>query len=934
MPAVEASTNPAAVERSPDMKRAGSIEAVQKAFGSFVDIFTKRKSEESAAGTCQLVKHEEKRRHVLLEAMLQSDIATIRNYSGDWNFTGTIPARPTPVTPLSVLCRPQLCDALKKVSRDEQLNLVASALKNGANPWQTMDKDPNARAITDTVYQGDVELLKLMLNFRGEFPVTQEKLLAYRLYGTSLLHMACYDSRSGMIQFLVNEMGFDPCIQASNGTPLFWVFARGPVRVECARFLISRGADPFKRETLSRKLTDKETKAGMKEKQPCEMSPLSMAIGAYPEFAKEVLQAQYQHVSSRGTAKTIRFDWKEFLVSKDQDNVVCIPKMAVQIPPTTNAWETLNWDTDPSHQLTYMEMILENERKELVVLPIVKEATKYMWKNYAGRAFFFQISSFILFWVLVIVGTCLWPRRISQHEFNENGLKAPAVCSVTLGLTFFPIVYLMWVELQEGRHSGSFRTYLTDFWNWADMFLYASGVFLFVATLGASTAKSYTVYLNCDRVICTLAVCSHLMLSLKGVQFAQVPKKTATMVSMLAKMMVDVTKFGCIWMILFIGYGNALWGLWKNSMIPKDEALDVTLCLSAFSTAANVTETVECTPQWEWHNCYAKLFYWTLGDGVGEFVSFLDPIQFNEGKFFASVLHYSWIIIVAIMLLNMLIAMMGNTYSNVADNQIAETEMQNVKRIHNLWLVAPQYIKEEFLRHLWDKSGQNVDIDESLVQDEEEAPITAVQNKLDKLEARISELQEKLDEKLDNILEGLLKNARPEAQPKVASKDYPPTVDSSPSGVKRSSVLMAEQRTRMASIQEQKGLRVKVVRGKNLQKMDQFSASDPYIYVETKDADGNVLSQDRSQLVKNNNLDPVFDWKSNDILKPGAATVEISVWDQDNPTMFSAENDELMGTMSFTIEQIKQENNMISGWFPLKPADKAGELDIIITLQE
>lgn len=366
---------------------------------------------------------DEKRNETLLTAILNSDVEFIIEYKHTWNFCGRIPTRVAPVTPLSMLCRPKISGCLKGVGEEGQLKLIEHALGMGADPLY-MTKRNEMKALTDTVYQGNVNVLKLFVRKGG---ITMKQIQDFTYYSVTLLHMACHDSRLEMARYLIEECDMKPDSKDKAGqTPLFWCFARGPYDKNLAEFLLSAGADPFN-----------VCKLPSKNDEPVYMSPMVLGILYEPEFARKVLDSLFRVIYEKGLDRNVACHFGMFVEQDPLNRGYREPRFTTPILPPQDrqgSWETFYYDRDPVNQRSYIEL-MQDFQVELLSTDIVRQLLRTSHSSIM-RASLRHAALIVIYGIFILASMLAWPARQSL-DIQDPPVPATSIammsCSVVVG---------------------------------------------------------------------------------------------------------------------------------------------------------------------------------------------------------------------------------------------------------------------------------------------------------------------------------------------------------------------------------------------------------------------------------------------------------------------------------------------------------------------
>lgn len=584
-------------------------------------------------------------------------IQTICSSTLNWNFTAYVPGRTDAVTPLSLLCRPELCNALpeirahpKEIADGLQLNLIEYAISNGTRDkdvWKDKSKTPsvdpkfaNRRAISDTVYQGRVDILRLLIDY---FPDIKDVLRSQLEFGSSYLHMAAHDGRTEMAIFLIDEVEVPIEVESTHDapkscrgqTPLFWCFARGVVNAKCATALVERGADPCR---LWHALKDGQRIATL--------SPLSMALVTAPEFAEKVLVGLRPRVGNRGLKQVFRPTFINSLVSADGKEL----KFAPQIEPEKGTvWETFNYDRRRRTHRTLLQLMIEHKRKKLLQLPIIRFVLHTMWFEFGFQKFILDFLSFFLYVVCVattvglydtgLVDTGLRGGQVIQVvDLNARDLKwvAPLTISLIISLT------LMGQEVAEMRKLKMLYLFeVKNYWDLGAIFIY----WIMAATMLVvhfSPDLSVEGVITGDYLIKLCNIILQITFISGFLEFGAVPKVSGPFVSTIWSMLKDVFRFMVMFMVFYVCFVAALWPLARDGL-----------------------PDLETGPAFKY--VLELLFLWLVADlDLGA----LDGWHGNQEL--GRLVFFVYAVVCTILLLNMLIAMMNNTYNLVQEDAEGE----------------------------------------------------------------------------------------------------------------------------------------------------------------------------------------------------------------------------------------------------------------------
>lgn len=686
--------------RSPDPDvtlRDGRIAMVRQATGITPQVYISRDGHwVRDDNALPMWEQQQQQRNTLTRAILSGHTPTILAFTGDWDFLipGTSVGRATPVTPLSLIVRPQLSGALPNVSVAQQHKLINHALDHHADIWYY-----SFRAISEVIYQGRVDILELMLSRNAKLRTDLPQL---KLHGANALHMACYGSMTDMIEFLIKHYHFDPKQKDDTyaQTPLHWIFARGVVNPDAADVLVRYGADPF---TI--------------DPRTC-TSPLSLALVTADQWAMLQLAKKRSYLGNKGLQRKHKFDFIGVFVepiNTDPSHRYQFIRYNTQLPPVDrDGWETFNCtnnpythfcqqcryemctiDRDPSshlkgtnlwftefhqhHQqgrITLLEIIIANKKKQLLQVPVVAAVLEYMWLGYARYTLCLHFLVYLLHVISFVCTIMYWPDDVNT---------IPIVVWVTMVFTMLTGIILFIVEHLEMRQMG--YRYLVSMTNWVDMIrigLTISYVIMAVITYFTATTTLYWPMNHIGSTHCLLMADKFFIYMSVPERFGCTKRRNTVqigvMVVMMKKMVVDMVQYFIMFSVV---WGCSLVAFWPYFRI-------------ATPTPYTVNELA------------IELMLWMLGQLDYDSITTLPTSQ----QMFARVLFFVYALVVVIMMLNMLIAMMGNTYTMIFEDADIQARFVHAREIHTLQLTTRWHDIATVADTLGDMSGQPQDTED------------------------------------------------------------------------------------------------------------------------------------------------------------------------------------------------------------------------------
>lgn len=261
------------------------------------------------------------------------------------------------------------------------------------------------------------------------------------------------------------------------------------------------------------------------------------------------------------------------------------------------------------------------------VLPhrVMKHIMKVKWKSFAKsmfrREFTIYCSLLLSYYVPTIWADPNWVQLASGFDYWVFISRIVSwACSVYL---------LLEVEYKEFLGNGACN-YLSSFWNWLNLITYVSTVVMIPFEFIASLA----VVRNCLLALITVTMWINIL------QFLQVSTQSGLLLSMMARMVKDVYHFVLLYAVFLLGFSGAFYTLLRGSTGYEDFTNSfITVALMLYGQLNY--DTFSATTGWTWHMSNGLLVIYLMS--------------------------------VVIVLLNILIAMMATTYSDIFDAAEAAT---------------------------------------------------------------------------------------------------------------------------------------------------------------------------------------------------------------------------------------------------------------------
>uniref|UniRef100_A0AAY4EJ93 Transient receptor ion channel domain-containing protein n=1 Tax=Denticeps clupeoides TaxID=299321 RepID=A0AAY4EJ93_9TELE len=264
----------------------------------------------------------------------------------------------------------------------------------------------------------------------------------------------------------------------------------------------------------------------------------------------------------------------------------------------------------------------------------------------------------------------------SQHIVTtEPDRQGPAPTTVEWMILPWVLGFI-WTEIKQ-MWDGGFQDYIHDWWNLMDFVMNS----LYLATISLKIV-AYTKYSGCKArdkwemwhptlVAEALFAIANIFSSLRLISLFTANSHLGPLQISLGRMLLDILKFLFIYCLVLLAFAN---GLNQLYFYYETQASD----------EKNKCKGIRCVEQ---NNAFSTLFetlqslFWSIFGLISLYVTNVKPDhQFTE--FVGATMFGTYNIISLVVLLNMLIAMMNNSYQHIADHADIEWKFARTK----LWM--------------------------------------------------------------------------------------------------------------------------------------------------------------------------------------------------------------------------------------------------------
>ena len=277
------------------------------------------------------------------------------------------------------------------------------------------------------------------------------------------------------------------------------------------------------------------------------------------------------------------------------------------------------------NETTFLKELNETKNKNIFGFQIVRDLILYQWKYFKKAIILKIFIPYLLYFLLF----CIYTTYILERKYDEDSDEGNfRLASYVIGAVIL-VFNVFWAYIEIIQISISKAEYLTSFWNFLD---YTS------------------IILNCSVVIMNysdasfqatnrVAAISVLILYFKLFYFLRIFFSTIYMVRMIIEIISDMKYFVCVLILSAAAFGNAFYILARDSPIDEDNL-----------SGSNFIDT----------------FIFSYKMGLGDFST--DRFEQEKGEMFW-ILFLLNSLIILIVLLNLLIAIMGDTFDKVQETR-------------------------------------------------------------------------------------------------------------------------------------------------------------------------------------------------------------------------------------------------------------------------
>nr|AOR07029.1 transient receptor potential channel-like protein [Saccoglossus kowalevskii] len=356
-----------------------------------------------------------------------------------------------------------------------------------------------------------------------------------------------------------------------------------------------------------------------------------------------------------------------------------------------------------------LQVIVEYKQLDLIIHPVIQQLIKTKWKRFGRRGAWKQtILNFIFIMLWTVIGVTL-PKDSDQYNF-PLAIWRVILEALALAFTLFQIIQelqeffqskksfnkwkdwrtaelerdiefchprwpqeKLYLEREVDEIQGMGPSYFSDSWNYFDWFVYFLLLCCSVLHIVDIALEQDTDETGDDipsKVLHRLFAITIIFLWLRLMKSCRAFAALGPFIVMLGKIMIDIARFGYLYLEFWIPYCCAFWMIF------------------------GVTGLV--TGMESFYSVGYSLFRMTLVDDYDyEGMKAVDPIM-------ADILCGTFLAVSAVLCLNLMIALLSDTFQRVYDNAKSNAAMQKAAIVLGVEDGLSTKDRKKFMTHIWE----------------------------------------------------------------------------------------------------------------------------------------------------------------------------------------------------------------------------------------
>jgi hypothetical protein len=286
-----------------------------------------------------------------------------------------------------------------------------------------------------------------------------------------------------------------------------------------------------------------------------------------------------------------------------------------------------DWIFNKKDGAGFMRTLSDTDCIEMFSLKIIRYIIKFLWSRFKKAIVLYLFIPFLIYFTIFLVyATLILDKK--NEENDSNGPYASADIVFAVALLIF-LIYFTYFEIRQMIHHK--LAYFTTFWNFIDLISIVLNFAIIICDLAGGKEES----------VVSLSGIAVLFMWMKLFYFGRIFISTAAMIRMIIEITIDMKYFLIVFIISILSFGNCFFILARNGS-------------GDLFTGGN----------------YFRAFLYTYRQALGDF----DTNDFSPKD--KNYLQFLWVLstmITLIIFLNLLIAIMGDTFDRVQET--AENNM-------------------------------------------------------------------------------------------------------------------------------------------------------------------------------------------------------------------------------------------------------------------
>ncbi|CAI2364011.1 unnamed protein product [Moneuplotes crassus] len=271
----------------------------------------------------------------------------------------------------------------------------------------------------------------------------------------------------------------------------------------------------------------------------------------------------------------------------------------------------------------FFKLLIQSQQIEIFSIPLIRYIIIYFWGFFRFRIMIFLFFPFLVYFAIFLLYTTWFHKRKIEHN-EGNGEGFGLACSISVIIILLFLIKEAYYEIRQMMYHK--LNYFYSFWNIIDLCSMMLNLIICISQFAGLADKDM-------NLIMSIAV---IVMYLKLFYFGRIFLATASLVSMVIEITKDMKYFLMVFMISVAGFGHCYMILQNNL---EGGIFD--------------------------GDTYWNAFIYSYQNSLGDFNT--DNFEGTD-KYYLYTIWFMNVLIALIVLLNLLIAIMGDTFDRVREN--------------------------------------------------------------------------------------------------------------------------------------------------------------------------------------------------------------------------------------------------------------------------